>query len=294
MELSARLTSLREYQHQTSADLERLEREAAQAKQLYTEYLNRFKAMTIEYKRLDPEEQWQAELEAEVPDAPDSIELLEDSVQQFETMIDGMHVNPQEIRNYRERQVQIEKLERDAESTSADQTAALNELLKLAAEWKTEAEQQIGVASAAFAKFFADIGCKGELKLSLEPGAEPDDYSKYGVAIWVSFRASAPMQQLTDKLQSGGERSVSTMLFLLALQEITECPFRVVDEINQGMDPRNERMIFETIARCGYAENTPQYFMVTPKLLPNLPITAETTVFCVFNGLYVVPQKGIV
>ena len=30
------------------------------------------------------------------------------------------------------------------------------------------------------------------------------------------------------------ERSVSTILFLVSLQAITHCPFRVVDEINQG------------------------------------------------------------
>ena len=38
---------------------------------------------------------------------------------------------------------------------------------------------------------------------------------------------------LTPFHQSGGERSVSTMLYLMALQELTKCPFRVVDEINQ-------------------------------------------------------------
>jgi hypothetical protein len=43
--------------------------------------------------------------------------------------------------------------------------------------------------------------------------------------------------------QSGGERSVSTMLYLIALQEFTKCPFRVVDEINQGMDAVNERKV---------------------------------------------------
>jgi chromosome segregation ATPase len=31
------------------------------------------------------------------------------------------------------------------------------------------------------------------------------------------------------------------MLFLLSLQHVTGTPFRVVDEINQGMDARNER-----------------------------------------------------
>jgi hypothetical protein len=30
------------------------------------------------------------------------------------------------------------------------------------------------------------------------------------------------------------ERSVSTILYLVSLQDLTHCPFRVVDEINQG------------------------------------------------------------
>ena len=30
------------------------------------------------------------------------------------------------------------------------------------------------------------------------------------------------------------ECSVSTMLYLISLQDLTNCPFRVVDEINQG------------------------------------------------------------
>ena len=28
------------------------------------------------------------------------------------------------------------------------------------------------------------------------------------------------------------------------MQGVTACPFRVVDEINQGMDPVNERKVF--------------------------------------------------
>lgn len=30
------------------------------------------------------------------------------------------------------------------------------------------------------------------------------------------------------------ERSVSTILYLISMQDLSKCPFRVVDEINQG------------------------------------------------------------
>jgi chromosome segregation ATPase len=55
-------------------------------------------------------------------------------------------------------------------------------------------------------------------------------------------------------VQSGGEKSVSTMLYLMSLQSLTQCPFRVVDEINQGMDAKNERMIYEQVFHA--SENT--------------------------------------
>ena len=42
-------------------------------------------------------------------------------------------------------------------------------------------------------------------------------------------------------LFKGGERSVSTALYMMALQSLTKVPFRCVDEINQGMDEVNER-----------------------------------------------------
>jgi len=59
------------------------------------------------------------------------------------------------------------------------------------------------------------------------------DFSKYGIAIKVKFRPKEELQILSTSRQSGGERSVSTMLYLMALQDITSCPFRAVDEINQ-------------------------------------------------------------
>ena len=41
------------------------------------------------------------------------------------------------------------------------------------------------------------------------------------------------LKPLDKNVQSGGERSVATMLYLIAMQNLTECPFRLVDEINQ-------------------------------------------------------------
>lgn len=71
-------------------------------------------------------------------------------------------------------------------------------------------------------------------------------------------------------------------------------PFRCVDEINQGLDDRNERLVFKRIVenstkppgQNGPTDHCGQYWLITPKLLPNLfDMEVEAmNVMCIFNG----------
>jgi chromosome segregation ATPase len=72
----------------------------------------------------------------------------------------------------------------------------------------------------------------------------------------------------------------------MALQGLARSPFRVVDEINQGMDPRNERMVHERIVDIACQERTSQYFLVTPKLLNDLKFHPKMKVHCIASGEY--------
>ncbi|KAG1437175.1 hypothetical protein G6F56_013232 [Rhizopus delemar] len=76
----------------------------------------------------------------------------------------------------------------------------------------------------------------------------------------------------------------------MSLQNLAKSPFRVVDEINQGMDPRNERMIHEQIVQGASRSGTSQYFLITPKLLPDLYYNEQIRVLCIYNGEWV-PTK---
>ena len=60
----------------------------------------------------------------------------------------------------------------------------------------------------------------GEVRLDPDPDAQPDysEFDKFGVQIKVKFRDKEQLQDLNAQRQSGGERSVSTMLYLMALQ----------------------------------------------------------------------------
>lgn len=96
---------------------------------------------------------------------------------------------------------------------------------------------------------------------------------------------------LNSHRQSGGERAVSTVFYLMALQDLAQSPFRVVDEINQGMDPRNERMVHERMVDIACQERTSQYFLITPKLLTGLEFHEKMKVHIINSGEHVPDAK---
>lgn len=83
----------------------------------------------------------------------------------------------------------------------------------------------------------------------------------------VQYRKNVPLQALNRHVQSGGERAVAIAVYTMSMQHITHVPFRCVDEINQGMDARNERKIFEMLVDETTKTGRAQYFFVTPNVV---------------------------
>ncbi|KAI1301501.1 Structural maintenance of chromosomes protein 5 [Halotydeus destructor] len=160
-------------------------------------------------------------------------------------------------------------------------------------EWLPPLNDMIQRISSEFVSLMAKLNYKGEVVLKtpevdpLKPG-EPVQYDKYGVGLNVSYREDDETEELST-FQSGGERSVATMIYMIALQELTKVPFRVVDEINQGMDSNNERKVFDIIVQTA-EKNSSQYFMFSPKLLLGLDFTEKMKIHIIMNGRHV--QKG--
>jgi hypothetical protein len=56
------------------------------------------------------------------------------------------------------------------------------------------------------------------------------------------------------------------------------------------MDPINERKVFDIIVQNSCSKQLAQYFLLTPKLLPDLAFDDKTNVICVFNGPHNMPH----
>ncbi|KAF2237859.1 putative ABC/SMC5 protein [Viridothelium virens] len=156
--------------------------------------------------------------------------------------------NPRAIQDFEKRAQDIERLKEKVQS-SADALAELEQRIQeVRARWEPELDELVAKISDAFAKSFEKIGCAGQVGVHKD-----EDFENWAVQIMVRFRENETLTQLDSHRQSGGERAVSTIFYLMALQSLARAPFRVVDEINQGMDPRNERIVHERMVdiACG-------------------------------------------
>lgn len=209
------------------------------------------------------------------------------------------------IKEFEERERQIQRLQ-DKLAEFHTKTANLQEAIdEVRGKWEPKLDALISKISDAFFDSFRRIGCAGQVSLDKvedEPGpnGEPggSDFEKWSIQIHVKFRQNEGLSVLDSHRQSGGERAVSTIFYLMALQSLSASPFRVVDEINQGMDPRNERMVHGRLVdiACATGEGEDedgnpiggggggQYFLITPKLLSGLAYKPGMRVLCIYSG----------
>ncbi|XP_069430200.1 structural maintenance of chromosomes protein 5 isoform X4 [Ovis canadensis] len=215
----------------------------------------------------------------DLPNTLDEIDALLTEERSRASCFTGL--NPTVVEEYTKREEEIEQLTEELKIKKVELDKYRENISQVKERWLNPLKELVEKINEKFSYFFSSMQCAGEVDLHTE---NEEDYDKYGIRIRVKFRSSTQLHELTPHHQSGGERSVSTMLYLMALQELNRCPFRVVDEINQGMDPINERRVFEMVVNTACKENTSQYFFITPKLLQNLPYSEKMTVLFVYNG----------
>lgn len=215
----------------------------------------------------------------DLPNTLDEIDALLTEERSRASCFTGL--NPSVVEEYSKREVEIQQLTEELQGKKVELDEYRENISQVKERWLNPLKELVEKINEKFSSFFSSMQCAGEVDLHTE---NEEDYDKYGIRIRVKFRSSTQLHELTPHHQSGGERSVSTMLYLMALQELNRCPFRVVDEINQGMDPINERRVFEMVVNTACKENTSQYFFITPKLLQNLPYSEKMTVLFVYNG----------
>ena len=140
------------------------------------------------------------------------LEHLESELQsEQKTMKDQAKV----LQRYDELEKGLVAVEAEVESLTEVRGAKVVEREAISTTGVRKVQELINKVSAKFGDYFAELGYSGEVTLSR---ADEMDFKSYGVAIKVRFRAGEEWSELAKGRQSGGEMSVTTAVYMLALQ----------------------------------------------------------------------------
>ncbi|XP_014272608.1 structural maintenance of chromosomes protein 5 isoform X2 [Halyomorpha halys] len=214
---------------------------------------------------------------------PGDRNLLQEHLIETEAMAKCLQgiVGSNVIEEYEDSLKKIAQLEKEVTKLKANHFGIVSKASELLSTWLPKLQDLIEDINDKFGAFFAAMGCAGIVEL--DQGSDPSHYENYGLMIKVKFRNEYELQALDSYTQSGGERALTTAVFLLSLQTISKVPFRCVDEINQGMDEINEKRVYHLIMNSISTCDTAQYFLVTPTLLPGVTYPDGTAVHCVHS-----------
>ncbi|KAI0787066.1 P-loop containing nucleoside triphosphate hydrolase protein [Irpex lacteus] len=211
---------------------------------------------------------------------PRSSEELETELGALQAQLDmNMHTNAGVVEQYEQRQREIAQLSQSIEELEEKMGKVQDRIQRTRDMWEPALMQLVDNIGSRFSAAFDRIGCAGEVRV-----AQHEDFDKWAIEIHVKFRDKERLQLLSAERQSGGERSLTTILYLMSLTAHAKAPFSLVDEINQGMDMTYERTAHNSLVDVTCEADAGQYFLITPKLLPNLRYHKRMKVLCVNNG----------
>lgn len=219
---------------------------------------------------------------------PDDLEVLDTEIREEEARLraagSGDRFGQQDLDELERKTLSIRELSERIKETGKRVEEFRRKIEAIRPVWRERIDEMIAKINEKFQIFMSKLNNGGRVELGIP--SNPFDFDAYFLVILVKFRAGEQLQRLTGQRQSGGEKSVSTILYLMSLQELTRSPFRVVDEINQGMDVINERKVHALMVETAttlHGRNA-QYFLITPKLLTGLEYNEKMHILCIYNG----------
>jgi len=151
-----------------------------------------------------------------------------------------------------------EDLQGKAEQLARNRQEVMAEVEKRLERWKEVISTFLRSLEARYNQILQEVGAAGELKVTVGK-----DFEQAGLDILVGFKG-VPPTRLDSFTQSGGERSIALMAFLLALQQHIASPFRAIDEFDVHMDPKNREVISKLIVSSARELGETQYLAITP------------------------------
>jgi chromosome segregation ATPase len=156
------------------------------------------------------------------------------------------------------------ELQTKAQVVAENRESTLTEVEDRKRVWRDLLEHLLNDVNPTFNAFLNKVGATGHVEL-----VNTEDFHDTGLELTVGFKGAEP-HVLDSRTHSGGEKSSTTMAFLLALQRHIKSPFRAVDEFDVHMDPRNRELISQLLLLEMKKDAHSQYLTITPGQLTNI------------------------
>ncbi|MCS7136532.1 MAG: AAA family ATPase [Nitrososphaerota archaeon] len=150
------------------------------------------------------------------------------------------------------------EVEMKAKQLSENIEKAKEEIERRKEVWREFLRKLVTEVEPAYIQILRSVDANGKISLR-----NLEDIEKASLDLYVGFRGVEPVL-LDSHTQSGGERIVATLAFLLALQKYVKSPFRAVDEFDVHLDPLNRDRMVKMLTATARADPHVQYIIITP------------------------------
>jgi chromosome segregation protein len=180
---------------------------------------------------------------------------LKQEINKFEVMLAQMSaVNMKALEIYEQVETEYNKLVEKKDSLIKEKTDVLTLMNEIETKKKENFMKTFNQANENFQRIFSNLFKKGKAYLELE---NPDNIFEDGLNIMVKLTGN---RYLDLKSLSGGEKTLTALSFIFAIQEYQPASFYILDEIDAALDKHNSETLAKLIGN--YSHNA-QYIVIS-------------------------------
>ncbi|MBT4352672.1 chromosome segregation protein SMC [archaeon] len=184
-----------------------------------------------------------------------TVESIKREVWQFEKMVNDIGaVNMRALEIYEAVVKEFNAIVEKKDTLAGEKEKILVMMNEIETKKKELFMQTFEVITENFKRIFTQLSTKGEAFLELE---EPDNIFDGGMIIKVRLTGKKFMD---IRSLSGGEKTMTALAFLFAVQEHNPAPFYVLDEVDAALDKRNSESLARLVKDYG---DRAQYLIIS-------------------------------
>jgi Chromosome segregation ATPases len=186
-----------------------------------------------------------SEIEDEIKDKQIELKMLAD-------------VTESAAESYKDYLVQYEDIKKKYQEVLDNKEKLKNELKDRIDNWKKALTETVQKINEIFQNILTSVEGFGSIEIR-----NVEDFNIASLEIKIGFRNTSPVY-VDSLLQSGGERTVATLAFLISMQQFMRSKIRAIDEFDVHLDPLSKERTSMLLSSLPKTNPDVQYIFITP------------------------------